>query len=217
MPIKIFKKFGWIGLLMGILTAGCAGPLSQFTYQASELSRSEVFSRNDFYSGKTGILTATGVANYRLIIGDSLAKALRELDNGVPIVDPDHAVNLINRAGLAQDYTQMIREYHDSGILEKEMLNRIGQALGVRYLILPTLLEYRRDTSTRISILGVRFVETRSSTLRTLAQIWDAKTGDLVWEGSAEVTLAGEDVREKPIPFEEVALLAWKELVKKLP
>jgi len=207
----------WSIVAIGISIAGCAGPLKQFTYQASELSRSADFTRQNLLSTKMGILSATGVENYRLIIGDSLAKALKELDPKVALVDPNQAVNLINRADLAQDYTLMLREYETSGILRKGILKRVSQALGVRYLILPNLLEYRRDTSTRISVLGVRFVQTRSSTLRVLAQIWDAETGGIVWEGSAEVTLAGEDIREKPIPFEEVALLAWKELIKKLP
>ena len=207
----------WSIVAIGISIAGCAGPLSQFTYQASELSRAADFTRQNLLSTKVGILTATGVENYRLVIGDSLAKALKELEPQIAIVDPDQALSLINRADLVEDYTQMLREHQISGILRKGILKRVSRALGVRYLILPNLLEYRRDTSTRISVLGVRFVQTRSSTLRVLAQIWDSEMGSIVWEGTAEVTLAGEDIREKPIPFEEVALRAWKELIKKLP
>lgn len=207
----------WSIVAISIVTAGCAGPLKQFTYQASELSKSADFARQNLLFARVGILTATGVENYRLVIGDSLAKALQELEPQIAIVDPDQALSLINWADLSEDYTQMLREHQISGILRKGILNRIGRALDVRYLILPNLLEYTRDTSTRVSILGVRFVQTRSSTLRVLAQIWDAEMGSIVWEGTAEVTLAGEDIREKPIPFEEVALLAWKELIKKLP
>lgn len=211
------RQWLWSIIGIGMIAVGCAGPLKQFTYQASELSRSADFTRQNLLFTRVGILTATGVENYRLVIGDSLAKALKELEPQVALIDPDQTLSIINRADLSENYTQMLRDYQTSGILRKGILNQVGRALGVRYLILPNLLEYRRDTSTRISVLGVRFVQTRSSTLRVFAQIWDGETGDIVWEGSAEVTLAGEDIREKPIPFEEVALLAWKELIKKLP
>jgi hypothetical protein len=206
-----------LGLSLLILAVGCAGPLKQITHQASELSRSPAFTRESLVSSKVGILTATGVENYRLVIGDPLAMALKETEPNIQLSNMDETLTLINQAHLSREYTEMLRDYKVSGILQKEMLNRIHQVVNARYLILPTLLEYRRDTSTRISILGIRFVETRSSTLRVFAQIWNAETGDIVWEGSSQATVAGEDIREKPIPFEEVALLAWSELFKKLP
>ena len=207
-----------IGIVgIGLLTGSCAGPLKQFTYQASELSRTGDFTRDDLFSEKIGILTATGVENYRLVIGNSMATALIELDSNLSLVTPDQTANLINRADLSQDYSRMLKEHKTTGILEKKILYRVSRVLGVRYLILPNLLEYKRDSSTRISVLGVRFMRTRSSTLRVMAQIWNSQSGDLVWKGSAEVTLAGEDIREKPISFDEVSLLAWKALFEKLP
>jgi hypothetical protein len=202
---------------IGLLVGGCAGPLKQFTYQASELSRTGEFTRDDLFSEKIGVLTATGVENYRLVIGSSLAAALRELDPNVSLVTSDQTANLINRANLSQDYTRMLKEHKISGILEMQILHRMREVLGVRYLILPHLIEYEQDTSTRISVFGVRFMQTRSSTLRVMAQIWNSQSGEMVWEGSAEVTLAGEDIREKPISFDEVSLSAWRALIKKLP
>jgi hypothetical protein len=205
-----------VALFLASMAGGCAGPLKQVTYQASEQSRSPDFSRNDFLSSKVGILTATGVENYRLIIGYSLAKALLEINPDLELVPPNRAINLINGAGLDQDYRRMLSDYHTTGILSRETLNRVGEALGVDYLILPNLIQFRQDTSTRVAILGIRFMQTRSSSLLVLAEIWNRHSGSLVWEGSAGVTLAGEDVREKPIPFDQVALLAWRELIKAL-
>ena len=209
-------RFIWL-IGLSLLTVSCASPLKQVTRQASELSRSEQFTREDLLSSSIGILTATGVKNYRLIIGNSLATALQELDAQWSITPSNQTINLINRADLGMEYSQMLEEYQISSILEKRTLQKISKALDVQYLILPNLLGYDRRTATRISVFGVRFVHTRSSTLRIMAQIWNGQTGDMVWEGSAEVTLANEDIREKLISFDEISLLAWKTLIEKLP
>lgn len=211
----MIKVLTGIALFLGL--AACAGPLSQFNFTAAELQRIPEFTHQNLEDEKIGILSATGDNSYRRVLGDSLSKALRQIHPNIPQVPPQQALSVLNGAGLAGEYAKMLREYETSGILRKTSLQRIGKALGVRYLIQMSLLQYTQDTSTRFSVLGIRFVQTRSSTLRVFAQIWDATTGGIVWEGSSSVTLAGEDVREKPIPFEDVATRAWSELIKRLP
>jgi len=206
-----------VGLILGIGLSACAGPLTQLNFNAAEIVRSPGFTHRDLEEGKVGILSATGTDGYRRVLGDSFSKALRLTHPEIPQVPPHEAIGMINRANLADDYAMMIWDYETSGILRKETLRRIGEALEIRYFIQLSLLEYSQDTSTRISAFGIRFLETRSSTLRVFAQIWDTSSGSIVWEGSSEVTLAGEDVRAKPITFEEVATRAWAELIKKLP
>jgi hypothetical protein len=205
------------GLILCIGLSACAGPLTQFHFNAFELDRSAGFSHQNLEDRKIGILSATGPDGYRRVLGDSFSKALRLTHPEIPQVPPQEATGFLNRDNLADEYTHMLRDYETSGILRKESLTTIGKSLGVGYLIQLSLLQYSQDTSTRFSILGIRFLETRSSTLRVFAQIWDTSSGAIVWEGSSEVTLAGEDLREKPIPFEEVATRAWAELIKKLP
>jgi hypothetical protein len=205
------------GLILCIGLSACAGPLSQFHFNAFELERTPGFTHQNLEDLKIGILSATGPDGYRRVLGDSFSKALRLTHPEIPQVPPQEATGLLNRDNLADEYTNMLRDYETSGILRKESLKRIGESLGVRYLIQLSLLQYSQENSTRFSVLGIRFLETRSSTLRVFAQIWDTSSGAIVWEGSSEVTLAGEDVREKPIAFEEVATRAWAELIKQLP
>jgi len=205
------------GILLCIGLSACAGPLTQFHFNAFELERATGFTHQNLEEHKIGILSATGGDGYRRVLGDSFSKALRLTRPEIPQVPPQEATGLLNRDNLADDYTNMLRDYETSGILRKESLQRIGKSLGVRYLIQLSLLQYSQDTSTRFSVFGIRFLGTRASTLRVFAQIWDASSGAIVWEGSSEVTLAGEDLREKPISFEEVATRAWQALLKQLP
>ncbi|HEY5594766.1 MAG TPA: hypothetical protein VIL61_06370 [Nitrospiria bacterium] len=205
------------GLILCIGLSACAGPLSQFSVKAFELQRAPNFTHQNLEEMKIGILSASGGDGYRRVLSDSFSKALRLIHPDIPQVPPQEALSLLNGADLADEYSNMLWDYETSGILRKASLKRIGEAMGVRYLIQLSLLQYTQDTSTRFSGLGIRFIQTRSSTLRVFGQIWDTSTGAIVWEGASEVTLAGENVREKPIPFEEVATRVWQELIKQLP
>jgi hypothetical protein len=208
------------GILLCIGLTACAGPLSQVNFTAIELQRSPDFTHLNLEEGKVAILNAVAADifhEYRRVLGDSFSKALRETYPDIPQIPPQETLSLLNGKDLADEYTEMVRTYEVSGILRKKSQQKIGRALGVRYLIQVSLLQYSQDTATRFSFLGIRFLQTRSSFLRVFAQIWDVSSGAIVWEGSSSATVAGEDVREKPIPFEAVATRAWQELLKKLP
>jgi hypothetical protein len=208
------------GVLLSIGLTACAGPLSQINFTAVELQRSPDFTHRKLEEGKTAILSAVAVDvfhEYRRVLADSFSKALHDTYPDIPQIPPQETLSLLNNADLTDEYTDMIRTYEISGILRKTSQKKIGRALDVRYLIQVSLLQYSQDTATRFSFLGIRFLQTRSSFLRVFAQIWDIPSGAIVWEGSSSATLAGEDVREKPIPFEAVATRAWQELLKQLP
>jgi len=209
-----------VGVIFCLGLTACAGPLTQFNFTASELQRSPNFTHRELEEGKVAILSAVAVDiyhEYRRVLADSFSKALRQTYPDIPQIPPQETLSLLNRADLAEDYITMVRGYEGSGILRKSSLLKFSRILGVRYMIQVSLLQYTQDTATRFSILGLRLFQTRSSTLRVFAQIWDASTGGIVWEGSSSATIAGENVSEKPIPFEEVATRAWEELIKKLP
>jgi hypothetical protein len=209
-----------VGITICFGLTACSGPLTQFNFTAAELQRSPNFSHTELEEGKVAILSAVAVDvyhEYRRVLGDSFSKALRQTYPDIPQIPPQKTLSLLNRADLADEYIAMIRGYENAGILGKSSLKRFSQVLGVQYMIQVSLLQYTQDTATRFSLLGLRLFQTRSSTLRVFAQIWDASTGGIVWEGSSSATIAGENVSEKPIPFEEVATRAWEELIKKLP
>lgn len=209
-----------IGIVIFFGLTACSSTLKQFNFTAAQLQRSPDFTRQNMEKDKVAILSAVAVDilhEYRRVLGDSFSKALRETYPDIPQISPQETLSLLNRADLADEYTDMIRNYEISGIFRKSSLTKIGKALEVRYLIQVSLLQYSQNTATRFSFLGIRFLQTRSSTLRVFAQIWDVSSGGIAWEGSSSATLAGEDVREKPIPFEEVATRAWQELLKQLP
>jgi len=70
--------------------------------------------------------------------------------------------------------------------------------------------------SGRLSVLGLRILQTRVTALRLTLQLWETRTGEIVWESSGEATLAGEDIRESRIPFDEIARRLWSHMLDDL-
>ncbi|MFQ6110996.1 MAG: hypothetical protein ACE5LX_03075, partial [Nitrospinota bacterium] len=106
--------------------------------------------------------------------------------------------------------------YVQTGVLDKEFLSRLGKAMNVDYLIQPGLVRFSQEKQNRITVFGVRLVQTMESTVRVFIEIWDVRTGALVWNGWAVVTFAGEDIRARPVLFETVTERAYGNLLERL-
>jgi hypothetical protein len=75
---------------------------------------------------------------------------------------------------------------------------------------------FRQILTTRLRFFGLRIFLTRVTNLRLSLQLWDTQSGAIVWEGSGEGTMAGEDVRDVLIPFGDIAKTLWEEILKNL-
>ncbi len=195
----LFLAAGW--------TTGCSGAFRQVSFDATELHRTRTFNAAQFKDGRVAVLIATGMPQiaYRRMLSDTMVDAWKGMAKEVQVLPPFETLNLINREGLSEEYGRMIREYESSGILSKAGLGRLGHALKVRYIIMPTLVEFTQQRLNRVSFFGVRLVDTQESSLRQSVQVWDAQTGEILWEGTAVALIAGEKVSERSIGFEEIA------------
>ncbi len=157
-----------------------------------------------------------GLEGYSHQVSRSLASALASTSpptKGIPVQE---ALSRLNREGLGGEYTQMVSDYTRSGILNRATLEKIGRTLNVTYIFQPSLASFSQSTSGRFSFLGLRLFQTRITTMRLSLQLWNARTGDIVWEASGEATLATEDVREMRIPFDEIARRLWSHMLEDL-
>ncbi len=202
-------------LLLFILSCS-AGAFKQLNVNSHILFK-EV---DDLSNGKIGFLTTTvgtGEEKYRRITMNILAEVIEKNRKDLKIVPPSLGFSLINSKNLTEVYARGKRDYEVTGIWDREVLRKIGEAMGVRYLIQPELIKFERWTNTRINLVGIRLMETRESTVRVFMQIWDAETGAIVWEGASEATFAKDSLKSKPVEFEDIIRIAWQDLVNKLP
>jgi len=191
-----------------LFLSGCVGPLTQWGEEISLVSEAPSFNAADLQGKHVAVLSAVvgfGLEGYSLQVSRSLSAAIASNDQSFTLIPIQTALSGIDQHGLASDYAHMISEYTQSGILQRVILEQLGEALNVDYVFQPSMAAFNQFTSGRLSVFGLRLFHTRISTLRLSAQLWDTRTGELVWESSGEGTIAIEDMREFRIPFEAIA------------
>ncbi len=207
-----------LALLVFVLTACAADPLTQMNFRAREPFRSV---DSIFGDGVSVALLAASNADkgfeYRELLGDYTEEALRSRRPEVSIVPYWDALSIINGGGLSADFARMLREYYATGILESTRLQKIGRLLGVRYIIYPKLIEFKQGQSNRLSVFGLSLFKTHESQIKLYMEVWNTETGRIAWVGSAEANMASEKLMAKPIPFEEITKYAIETLVQRIP
>src|SRR5439155_714387 len=129
---------------------------------------------------------------------------------------PAHAIaNALNDQGLAAEYAELLSGFGRTGIMERERLRRIGSALGFRYVLLPGLAQLDQAILDRLEIAGVKVVRTRVTVLRVWLQLWDTRTGHILWESAGDVATASDVVRhDRIVPIEEIAEKLWRRMIQ---
>ena len=191
--------------------------------------------------------TSTGKEQYRTEVSDSLARALKkgyekdyensksELtfsilgighDGGVVENIPNKKLevlsftdlaNKLNEKGLCQNHAEMRKFYDQNGMFRKSDLESLAKEIGADYLILPCLLNIDRWSQGRLSVFGVKFLNTQIVSGQLGMEIWNARLGEKVFSASSDVTLANEKIKEEPIAMEQAFESAWMGIMKELP
>lgn len=200
--------------------AGCSSGIRQWGDELS-VTKAASFGQWNVDGASVAVLNATvnfGMEGYQLDISRSLSGVLAEDGHKIKVVPVEATLSGINRSGLAGAHARMMAEYQRTGILNRTVLKKVGAAVNARYVMLPSMAMFNQTTNGRMSLpfIGMRLFQTRISYIRLSAQMWDATTGEMVCDGSGEGTMAVEDVREKRIPFGEIAAEMWKRIMHKM-
>lgn len=148
-----------------------------------------------------------------LIFGDSLMKERPRYR----VVALPQALGAINHAGLADEYRQMFQDYRDTGIFDRDILRKIGIAVGARYLAQLKLAGFTQGSQERFSVLGIRLFQTLHANIRVFLQIWDSEDGTIAWEGAEELNYAYDTDAERPVTFRTVVEATARKLIERLP
>jgi hypothetical protein len=162
-----------------------------------------------------GPITPAGLQGFSPFLSRALTAAISEASPSIRGIPTHETVNVINGQGLAAEYADLISGFVRSGILERELLKRIGSALGSRYLLLPGLADFNQVLVDRFEIAGIKMVRNRVITLRLWRQLWDTQTGQIVWESTGEATVASELLRtERIVPLDEIGQKLWLRMIQ---
>jgi hypothetical protein len=217
--ISMTRRAGVTALaLSAILLAGCAAPVSTWDTHTSVTPRPPAIDVAEVTRqpiATLGLVTPSGLQGFAPTLTQALVRALADSSPPVRAATPIDVLSALNGAGLTGQYAELIAEFNRSGMLERERLRRIAQALGARYVLLPGLVSIDHTLTDRFEFAGLKVIRNRVIVLRLWLQLWDPQSGRLLWESAGETTAAGEVLSAgRLVPLDDVAQRLWLRMVQ---
>jgi hypothetical protein len=161
--------------------------------------------------------TVTGQEQEKQAVALTFSDVLRSERKDLRVVTLAETLGALNKAGLADEYKQMYDDYRDTGLLARQVLRRVGEATGARYLVQLKLQGFGQGSKERWGIFGLRVVETQYAHVRLFFQVWDSTDGSIVWEAMQEMRVSHETMTEEPVMQRAVLERTAHDLISKLP
>ena len=109
------------------------------------------------------------------------------------------------------------RRVYCAFVFDREILEQVAKVTRVRYLAQLKLGAFRQESKSRFGLLGLRVLETKTSTIRLFLQIWDTQDGSVAWEGAQESTVSHESLAEEYVSMKSIVQESARDLVAHLP
>jgi len=197
--------------------AGCATQVQTYSSPQHQNLR---LSTQQLAEGGLAFLTpstVTGQEEDKQSLAYVFADALKASRPGIRFDSLPQTIGAVNRAGLAETYRRMYRDYRDTGVFDADMLRQVGEATGMRYLVQLKLANMDQGARGRFSLLGLSLLNTQYANMRVFCQVWDSRDGSIVWEGIDEVSMAFDTGEERRLTFRKIARRAARDLIASLP
>lgn len=212
-----------LALALALLLSGCsAQKIRAETQQTSPTTQVLAINlrHEDLRTAGMAFITPssiTGQEEDKQALSLAFTAVLRNVRPDLRIVPLPETLSAINRMGLTREYKQMFEDYRLTGIFDKETLQKVSGVTGMRYLAQLKLGAFRQESRGRFGFLGVRVLETKTSTIRLFLQIWDSADGSVVWEGAQESTVSHESLAEEYVSMKSIVEESARDLVAQLP
>jgi len=217
MAWKINKKIIGYGLcIMPLWLSGCGSVQIHDSTQHQVINLSTTDLRTYGLAFLTPS-TPTGQEEDKQALALGFAEVLRELRPEVCFVSLPEALGSINRSSFSEAYRNMYEEYRNTGILKKEIINKIGAELNARYLLQLNLANFKQETNNRFGLLGYRLIDTKMANIRLFVQIWDAQTGNIAFEAIQELNYSDDTMSDRPISFRQIVEETARRVISRLP
>lgn len=200
-----------------VLLAGCT-PLYMWDTNTTSTARPQSFDMGELSRqpvATISLIAPAGLQGYSTSLSHALVAALARASPPIRGIPAHEIANALNDQGIVTEYADLLSGFARSGIMERERLQRIGSALGFRYLLVPGLAEFNHVILDRFEIAGIKVTRTRVSVLRVWLQLWDARTGHILWESAGEIATASDVIRhDRIVPIDEFAERLWRRMIQ---
>lgn len=203
----MMRSYALLVFVLAVMT-GCSSSIYGWQVRTNSTAFSPSFDPGSL--GKEpvavlGALTMPGLRGNEVGLDYMLGEVLHRVAPQLHIVSQQQTISQINQQGLAVEYNQMRVDAEQSHILNRDPLKKVGMAIGARYVFQPRLASFTQTMYDRWTFpgFGVVVSQTRQSNLRMSVQLWDTKTGELVWASMAEGTMQSEALAKDPVYLED--------------
>jgi heme-degrading monooxygenase HmoA len=219
------RKYGSTLLVIGIalLLSACANQRLQTKTQQS-IPTTQVLvvdlKVEDLRAGGIAFITPssiTGQEEDKQALALAFTEIIVKERPDLGIISLPQTLSAVNRQGLTREYRQMFEDYRLTGIFDREILQKVANVTKTRYLAQLKLGAFRQESKNRFGMLGIRVLETKTSTIRLFLQIWDSQDGSVAWEGAQESTVSHESMAEEYVSMKSIVQESARDLVAHLP
>lgn len=204
-----------IFLVCGLIS-GCFVPQKQFTDQHQTLS----LKQNELSANGIAFITpstATGQEEEKQGLALMVADILKKKRTDIRCVTLAETLSAVNKAGLSEDYKGMYTDYRDTGLFKKDILKKVGELTGTRYVAQLKLANFNQGNRDRFSFFSLRVIETRKADIRLILQIWDTTDGTIAWEGAEELSYATDTPFSGNVPLRIMVEEVSENLIANMP
>jgi len=202
-------------MLVASLTLGCFIPQKTFTDKHRDFSLGE----NELQANGIAFITpstVTGQEEEKQSLALIASEIFKEKRPDIRCVALAETISAVNRAGLAEQYKEMYSDYRDTGLFRKDMLRKIGELVEVKYVGQIKLAGFHQGNRDRLSIFGLRILETRKADLRLVFQIWNTQDGTIAWEIAEELSYAQDTFFSGSVPLRTMLEEVMENLISRL-
>jgi len=96
--------------------------------------------------------TVTGQEEDKQTLAFTFAKTMRERRPDIRIVTLPETLSAINKADITESYKLLYVDYRDTGVFKRDLLKKVGQVTGTRFLA-----QLKLSNFTQSSITGIRW------------------------------------------------------------
>jgi hypothetical protein len=133
----------------------------------------------------------------------------------IPVLSQYETLNKVSQPEPAHDYIEQDPSFAASRLLPRHRLQQIRAALGARYVLQPGLAYVSEEMDDKFEFGGFVFVRTRVNTMGLWLRLWDAQTGEFLWESAGEATVGAELLNPSAaVPFHEIARKLWRHMIQ---
>ena len=177
------------------LIAGCASRAT--TWEAYTVSSvpSSTFDSQWLTQEKVAVLsttTADDFLGYSSVLSLGIDQGLAKPSSPINAISTTETLNILNRKGEGESYLLLIEDWKNGGLLELSRIRMIGEALEVKFILLPGMINISSVMYDRFTMQGFQILQTRTVSISWWIKIWNAETGELLWKSFGSGTMQKE-------------------------